>query len=172
MDRLLILSCSQRKAPWEDDLPAIERYDGPAFRVLRRYLRTHSDDSLAVLILSAKFGLIEAERKIPWYDERLSPASAVGLRRQVGETAARMLQSRSWRAVGICAGREYRSALVEAAELVPPGVQVHFLGGGLGKRLAALRDWLWQAGAEGRDGDAKRAHDNERQQRQTGPLTS
>jgi hypothetical protein len=61
VNRLLILSCSQRKAPWEGDLPALDRYDGPAFRVLRKYLRTHSDDSLAILILSAKFGLIEAE---------------------------------------------------------------------------------------------------------------
>jgi hypothetical protein len=172
VNRLLILSCSQQKALAEGDLPAIDRYDGPTFRVLRKYLRTNSDDSLAVLILSAKFGLIEAEQKIPWYDERLSPASAVGLRQQVGGTAARVLQSRRWRAVGICAGREYRSALVEAAELMPPGTQVHVLAGGRGKRLTALRDWLWQAAAEGRERDAGRARDNERQHRRTRPLSS
>jgi len=37
--RLLILSCSQRKRPDPSLLPAIERYNGPPFQVLRRYLR-------------------------------------------------------------------------------------------------------------------------------------
>jgi len=32
--RLLILSCSQRKRPDSGLLPAIERYDGPVFRVV------------------------------------------------------------------------------------------------------------------------------------------
>jgi hypothetical protein len=36
---MLILACSRRKRPDEGLLPAIERYDGPAFRVLRRFLR-------------------------------------------------------------------------------------------------------------------------------------
>jgi hypothetical protein len=36
---MLILACSRRKRPDEGLLPAIERYDGPAFRVLRHFLR-------------------------------------------------------------------------------------------------------------------------------------
>ena len=38
-DRMLILACSRRKRPDEGLLPAIERYDGPALRVVRRFLR-------------------------------------------------------------------------------------------------------------------------------------
>jgi hypothetical protein len=171
VDRLLILSCSQRKASGRGDLRAIDRYDGPAFRVLRRYLQAHPDDPLAVLILSAKFGLIESQREIPWYDERLSPASAVKLRPQVAEAAARVFRSRPWQAIGICAGREYRSALEGAAELLPPGAQVHVLAGGLGKRLSALRDWLWQAGAEGRVGKPRRGHGHKRQGHRAGPFS-
>jgi hypothetical protein len=37
--RMLILACSRRKRPDEGLLPAIERYDGPAFRMVRRFLR-------------------------------------------------------------------------------------------------------------------------------------
>ena len=37
--RLLILSCSQRKHETQEPLPAIERYNGPLFFVLRRFLR-------------------------------------------------------------------------------------------------------------------------------------
>ena len=58
--RLLILSCSQRKHTSLDPLPAIERYDGPLFKVLRRFLResSHQARDLDVFILSAAYGLI------------------------------------------------------------------------------------------------------------------
>jgi hypothetical protein len=144
MERLLILACSQRKTSVNEYLRAMDRYDGPAFRVLRKYLRENSDDSLAVLILSAKYGLIESERKIPWYEKRLSNASAVKLKPQVFEIARCTLRSRPWRAVGLCAGKDYRSVLDGVAELVPIGARLDVLAGGLGKRLAALRDWLRQ----------------------------
>jgi hypothetical protein len=36
---MLILACSRRKRPDEGLLPAIEPYDGPAFRMVRRFLR-------------------------------------------------------------------------------------------------------------------------------------
>lgn len=149
MDRLLILACSQRKVPAKGYLRAIDRYDGPAFRVLRKYLRETADGSLAVLVLSAKYGLIEAERAIPWYDQRLSDASAARLRAQVLEVAKHVLRSHHWRAVGLCAGREYRSVLDRLAELIPEGTRLHLLAGGQGKRLTALRDWLRQEAAAG-----------------------
>jgi hypothetical protein len=144
MDRLLILSCSQRKTPLKRRLRAIDRYDGPAFQVLRKYLREDVDDSLTVLIVSAKYGLIESERKISLYDHRLSNALAERLRPKMLETAKHVLHSRPWVAVGLCAGREYQSALKGLAEVVPVGVRLDLLHGGLGKRLTALRNWLRQ----------------------------
>jgi hypothetical protein len=172
VDRLLILSCSQRKIPRRGRLRAIDRYDGPAFRVLRRYLRTCTDDSLTVLIFSAKYGLIDSRREIRWYDERLSPARAASLRSQVREAAATVLSSRHWRAVGICAGKEYRSALEGTTELIPPGAELHVLAGGLGRRLAALRDWLWQGVAEEPDRRAKPVHSRAHQRLRTQPKSS
>jgi len=65
MQRLLILACSQRKRPGASSLPAIERYDGPAFRVLRRYCRLNQDNGLFVYVLSAEFGLIPVKQPIP-----------------------------------------------------------------------------------------------------------
>src|SRR5882672_5914224 len=52
MDRALVLACSQRKNPHASLMPAIDRYDGPAFRVLHRYLREKEDRHLKVYILS------------------------------------------------------------------------------------------------------------------------
>ena len=145
MERLLILSCSQQKVAARGRLPAIDRYDGPAFRVLRKYLRTGPIQAPTVLIVSAKFGLIESERKIPWYDQCLSIALAAKLRPRILEVAERVLQSRQWQVVGLCAGKEYQSALDGVTAFIPAGIQLDLLAGGLGKRLSALRAWLRQS---------------------------
>ena len=38
MNKLLLISCSQRKREDEGLLPAIDRYDGPAYRCLRKMI--------------------------------------------------------------------------------------------------------------------------------------
>jgi hypothetical protein len=59
---LLILGCSQRKRPDSGLLPAIERYDGVNFRILQKAKREeYLPENLDILILSAKYGLIEAK---------------------------------------------------------------------------------------------------------------
>ncbi|WP_373537310.1 DUF6884 domain-containing protein [Microcoleus sp.] len=69
---LLILACSQRKRSDTDSLPAIERYDGPTFRLLRRFLRKQPSAPLEIYILSAKFGLIPSDYPIPDYDQKMA----------------------------------------------------------------------------------------------------
>jgi hypothetical protein len=142
MSRLLLIACSQKKLSQEGLVPAIDRYDGPAFRVLRKYLRESPEDPPAVLILSAKYGLIGTEQEIPNYDVRLSRASATELRPRVLETATRLLSARRWQAIGVCAGRDYLIALEGLSGLLPDDVRVDYLEGGLGPRLARLREWL------------------------------
>ena len=58
MTRALFLSCSKRKSPEAGLIPAIRRYEGPRFRVLRSYLRDAGKDPLLIWILSAEHGLI------------------------------------------------------------------------------------------------------------------
>lgn len=142
MPRLLVIACSQRKNPAEGLVPAIARYDGPAFRVLRKYLREEARNAPCILVLSAKYGLIASDREIPDYDCRLSVVTAMNLRPQVLETARHILQSQRPGAVGICVGKDYRVALAGFAEVVSQGVQVEFIEGGQGSRLTALRRWL------------------------------
>ncbi len=77
---LLIMACSQQKRSESHLLPALERYDGPPFRVLRRFLREHHSAPLDIHILSAKFGLIPGSQLIPNYDHRITPLRAQELR--------------------------------------------------------------------------------------------
>jgi hypothetical protein len=155
VDRLLILSCSQRKTTATGRVPAIDRYDGPVFRVLRNYLREVPSQALTVLIVSAKYGLIESNRRIPAYDCRMSAARAKELRLHMLAAARRLLASRRWQEVGVCAGKHYRGALDGLLPLLPHGTPVVFIGGGQGLRLTRLRAWLRRsARVEGqRDGE-------------------
>jgi hypothetical protein len=146
MIRLLIVACSQRKNLAKGMLPAIERYDGPVFRVLRKFLREGSGDAPCIFILSAKHGLIAAEKRIANYDYRLSAASAEWLGPQILKATSRVLSSSHWHEIGICAGKDYRLALARFVEVVPKCLPVDFIEGGQGKRLAAPKKWLHQSG--------------------------
>ena len=87
MNYLLIISCSQRKVETDGLLPAIDRYDGPTYRSLRKFRDTNLDNkfpnNLRILILSAKFGLIHPETEIPAYDLKMTAGRAEEIRHEV-----------------------------------------------------------------------------------------
>src|SRR5947209_5490454 len=105
MTRLLIVACSRCKKPAVEQLPAIERYDGPAFRVLRKYLRERQVSAPKILILSAKYGLIDSAKLIRDYDYRLTPTTAQKLRPGVLKRLGEVLRAGTIRSVGLCLGR-------------------------------------------------------------------
>lgn len=75
--KLLVLGCSQTKRDAVGLLPAIDRYDGSAYRVLRNYLRKREWPSdFSVAILSAKYGLVGGFTSIENYDERMTARRA------------------------------------------------------------------------------------------------
>jgi hypothetical protein len=142
MHRLLILACSQRKSPVRKALPAIERYDGPAFRVLRKFLLEAPEDAPQILILSARYGLIDSAKPIRDYDCRMTAARAERHNPAALEDLRRILRARHWGAIGLCVGKDYWAALDGLGQLLPEDTPVAVLGGGLGRRLTNLHRWL------------------------------
>jgi hypothetical protein len=140
--RLLILSCSQQKSPASQLLPAIERYQGPAFKVLRKYLREDPSEPLQVLILSGKYGLIRVSHKIPNYNVRLTAAAAEAIQPAILKRLRETFREAAYLEVGFCLGRYYRRAVEGYKEIVPERIKVTFIQGGLGCRLTNLRNWL------------------------------
>src|SRR5713101_1178697 len=88
---LAILGCSQRKRLTSRPLQAIERYDGPIFRVLRKHARETLENTLHVRILSARFGLIPGTQSIPAYDRSLAHNDCSQLRTKVEKQLKRTL---------------------------------------------------------------------------------
>jgi hypothetical protein len=146
MSRLLILSCSQRKRLDTDLLPAIERYDGPAFRVLRRYLQSGSLDTPEIQILSAEYGLIAQDQPIPYYDRKMTAARADELRSKVLAELKKLLEQgnqASYTEILCCVGKVYLGALSGIDELLPDETKLIHNTGSQGRKLAQLRNWLY-----------------------------
>jgi hypothetical protein len=143
--RLLVLSCSKRKRTDHKLIPAIERYDGPLFRVLRRFLREcpHKTRFLDVAIISAEYGLISASSPIRFYDHRMTVERAGKLNQQVLKELKRKLKSRRYDEVFISAGRDYIGAFTGYKELGIADQIIRVSSAGHGRMQSELYDWLW-----------------------------
>lgn len=142
--RLLIQACSGRKlTAVGGSLPAGELYDGVAFRVIKKFLRENSvcQQTPAILILSAEYGLISSEEVIAFYDRRMTPERAAVLRNSV-LTQWNEFHSKGHKfdSVFVNCGRDYLPTL-EAIDLTI-FARVEFAAGGIGVRNGQLKRWL------------------------------
>ncbi len=144
MDRLLVIACSEKKRTDRSRLAAIDRYDGPTFRVLRRYIRENGKENLDVYVLSARYGLISSQKQIANYNFEMTHRRAAQLSKEVGHAVKAIIESNSWTDIGLCLGRNYLACLGDIEDFVTAGVTVTTLNGGLGSRLTILRNWLWE----------------------------
>lgn len=143
--RLLIIACTATKRPDVPLLPAYLRYLGTSFRILRRWIDDHPDAAarLDVAILSAEFGLIPAIQPIPTYDRRITTERAEALRGQVCAALQQLCAVRGYTEVFISAGAVYRLALADALpHFGTTPVLTAPTGAGIGRQLAALKQWL------------------------------
>ena len=136
MKRAIILSCSERKKLDVRPLPAIERYDGAAFVLLRRFLKAAGEQP-EIYILSAKFGLISADEPIPHYEKKLRACEVERLKEKIAEQKSKICLRQSF---FVNLGKLYLNAFGILADEFS---DLTFAEGSSGKRLAMMHDWLW-----------------------------
>jgi hypothetical protein len=147
---VLLLACSGTKFDVTGPVRAIDLYDGPTFRVLRRSRRPD-----VVLILSALHGLIDANTLIEPYDLRMNAAIAHRFatdKQCLMDAAATIAQATDGREIARChcvGGKLYASVIGEYSRLgmLPPNVTHDARG--IGHKLGSLKTWLegntWKA---------------------------
>lgn len=157
--RLLLLACSATKRLDDGAIPAIFRYDGPAWRTLRAWLQPAGEpdtalartDALDIYAISAKYGILMAWRSIPNYNQRMDAARAATIRTErIGvralEAHAAWVQQHQggYTSTLIAGGRLYQSILPEP---LPPACYgtVSRTSGGIGEQLGQLKHWLHQS---------------------------
>ncbi len=128
-NRLLILSCSQRKNG--NPGPSLEVYDGPSYKVVRKYLR--NNNGLDIRIISAKYGLISKDSIIEYYDEKLTKEKALQYKKRYSREVNTLLNS-------------YKDVLVFGSSLYRTVLGKHdptHTEGRIGEQLAQLKKWLY-----------------------------
>ena len=143
--QLLILSCSQRKHPSQKPLPALERYNGPLFFVLRRFLRECPREAaqLDVYILSAVYGLIPGDFTTSFYDQKMNRARLTWLQPQINTTFSNIIRNNY---VSICfvLGKTYLTAFNDFQNSIPALTESIVVYGPIGKKQTQLKKWLWR----------------------------
>lgn len=143
--RLLILSCSQRKDTSHGELPAIKRYNGPLFFVLRRFLREcpREAEKLDIYILSASYGLISADFPIEFYDQKMNLSRVVELQPQIKATFSDILR-KNYASICFVLGRTYQKVFDDLQYMIPILTRSIVTYGVIGKRQVQLKKWLWE----------------------------
>lgn len=136
---LLIIACSATKRQVRIPTPAIEVYDGPTYRVLRK--NAPDDGSLFVGILSAKYGLIASNHPIWDYDQRMTRQIAIDMREDV-RVSFLFMAGLGLERVYVEVGKVYRQALPDDLEDLVAPAEVTWGSGPIGVRCANLKRWL------------------------------
>lgn len=139
---MLIIACSQRKSLEPGLLPALERYDGGSFRLLRKAKREgYLPERLDILILSAKYGLISASTSIATYEQRMTRERARELQAQTMQTLQIYARQHSYEEVYVDLGQDYYPAIGDVSKLFV-NASIICAQGKIGKRLARVKHWL------------------------------
>ena len=137
-DYLLIISCSQRKVQKPYSQPAIDLYDGPTYRTLRKMGREGRDpENLSIHIISAKYGLIHAFTHIDTYDQKMTSERASELQSDVQGRLKPYVHG--FDEVFINLGKVYMQTL----EGFHWGLLTKLeASGGIGQRTSQMKAWL------------------------------
>lgn len=143
-DRLLVLSCSRSKRDDAGLIPAIARYEGPAFRVARRFLDKHPADAPEVMILSAEYGLIHGNKTLPDYSRRMTEHRSRELEEDVTAIMTDLVRTGRYQHLFVYGGQMYMDVLLRRKSEWDGMLRtVSFAYGSLGSKLSQLHHWLW-----------------------------
>lgn len=141
--RLLLLNCASRKRGDAGELPAIERYDGPMYRMLRRVRRDGLwPEDTRVLILSAEFGLLDAEQPIPDYDRLLDAERASEISRAVARALDERLRELRPTEVAAALTQRYLPLVQPVLAHLPGGIVLRRITGRPGEMMSQVKRWL------------------------------
>ncbi len=136
----LLLSCSSKKKPNDIPVKAIDLYNGVFFSVYKKALRAKPGlkSQIKLLIISAKYGLIEDTDFISYYDQKMTTDIA---NRQCCENTARikaLVERDKPQSLVIAMGRTY----LQSVDLSDIKIPIHTINGEIGEMLHGLKEWL------------------------------
>lgn len=142
MNNLLIISCSQRKIESPETLAALDRYDGPTYRSLRKARREgRVPKNLDVVIISAKYGLLTCQQPVDTYNQKMTTQRAAELEFEVQSKLRSFMRAKpgGYDEVFINLGSVYRQTLEGFHWGLTRTLEA---SGGIGLRTLQMKAWV------------------------------
>jgi len=144
--KLLILGPSYKRNPSPEPLPAIERYDGLFYRIVRRNMDKMKEKGIDIIIITEDLEVATPETKLPYKPpvgnkwKTLPPTTRdlekiEKLRNQVLE----LVKSRRYDEIFIALNKHYQALL---PDLTPYTKKIITTSKGLGSKAKSLKEWL------------------------------
>ncbi len=133
---LLILPCSKQKKKLYGTC-ALDLYDGPFYRVVRK----NKPENLDIIILSAKYGLINSKKSISYYNQIMTIKRAKELSTEVMIGLEEIFRKEYYNEIFINLGKTYTLALDGSRNMLDK-YNIHRASGQIGERLHQLKNWL------------------------------
>lgn len=142
--RLIILSASYRRAENPEPIPALERYRGVYFRVVKKYLREGLLKNTDILIVSDKFGILSSNDRVPYHKpfkgqlgkEEVSSTNEKNLTK-----LAEIFERNHYSEIFVVCGQEFRK-LINGFENLTDTKITFCKGSTLGSKAQDLRRWI------------------------------
>lgn len=145
MARLMVISCSSKKSGDPGMVPAIERYQGTTYQVIKKARREgYWPQDIHLFIVSAKYGLISEHVLIEAYDLKMTEVRAGELQTQVGSAIDALFRATMYDQIFINTGSVYSQCLTASLELQKAYadrrvIEAH---GQIGERLKQTKAWI------------------------------
>lgn len=141
--RAIVISCSNVKKKFPSPKPALYVYDGPYYKTIRKLIRENSFPAdVKILIVSAKYGLLELESKIETYDFRIDKHRAVEICPSVINKLEDFIRKNYCSELVINLGTDYLPAISGIENLVPEWCKVRYFNGTIIQRRQKLKEYL------------------------------
>jgi hypothetical protein len=139
--KLLIVSCSERKRDLMNLTPAVQLYDGPMFRMIRKFQPIYYN-GVDLMIVSAKYGLVPHNRLIRNYDQRLTPERLPSLQKESMARLQGKLSTATYNQIMLSMGKEYMRIFDGIEKIVSPNCEIVKSEGRIGEKLHHTKKWL------------------------------
>ena len=138
---LLIIGCSQKKNSSLSAMKALDRYDGVNFRVLKKFRRERTlPHDLDIVIISAKYGFLNADDYTEDYNMRMTPQRALILHDRIIGELNQLLREKAYEEIFINLGKDYLPAIEGLDSIVT--CPVTYAEGRIGEKMSAMKRWI------------------------------
>lgn len=145
MVQLMLISCSSRKSSEAGVIPALERYQGTTYKVIKKAKREgYWPEHTHLFIISAKYGLISEHYPIEFYDLKMTKDLAVARCAEISRALDKLINENMYSKIFVNMGETYMRSIQSSAELIRARQDgtVQEASGGIGDRLKQTKDWL------------------------------